>query len=358
MSRTRVLPLTWLAARRGLPPAAALLGAVYLAALALVDWAPELARMAAEDPARLAGALSRQGVWAGAALLLLPLLVVHFAGTVHRWRRGEVDWLASSPARPLSILVATWSGALLAGTAALAAAALAAEATAGADRGGVRLAGVVETPRVTLAPGDSRASPLVRPPGPLPEGSVLAAELTAVAISEAVRVSLRASRPGAEGAGELVEAWLKRRTRLEVPAPTGPGEVQLDLELSGPVPHCALTRLELLTPTASERAAGAALFGRAWIALAAWLALALGLGAWTSPATAGLAIAGSWLIAALRPEPIAWLPGADLARALGVVGDGVVPARIGWEPWLGAAVLALVGLGLARWNLHSWRRAE
>jgi len=154
-----------------------------------------------------------------------------------------------------------------------------------------------------------------------------------------------------------VERRIGGRTSCEIELPPGAGPVVLRLERLGPGAGVALVGDVAATASAaSERLASVAVALRCWLALCAWSALALGLGAWFSAPTAAagtLAIAVATWMAESAP---AWLPGRDLGAALVAVGEGLVPA---WPtlPALGAAAACVVlGLGLGAAGLRRWRR--
>jgi hypothetical protein len=353
------LALASLSLRRSLPwPLIALAG---LVALILARGAAALAPVLPVGGG-VERALAREGMWTGMLAVLLPLFVLRQAGTLARWRRGEADWLAC--ARHGQVLVSAWSGAFAGGLLVLLFAALCAELTAGSGRAGLRIEAQLPAPRVVLVGGRGAQRWRVEgADGELGQGSLLRARVVLVAGAPAAEVRFSARRAEADGATTTVRRRISGRGSVLLDVPSGSGPLELELEREEPAAIVALEGdgVELVRPVASERAASAAILARAALALAAWLALALGLGAWLSSPTAALfllALALPVWLAAGDPHAAlrgAW-PWSGLPEAIEVAGQGFAPP-LPTARALATTVLAVAaGLGLARAGLRDWRR--
>ena len=119
-------------------------------------------------------------------------------------------------------------------------------------------------------------------------------------------------------------------------------------------------RIELWSRDAGANVATLSIAVRLALALCAWLALALGVSSFVSPATAAFAVLAAWVPHWWADEraseiTVRFLPGADLFDALAIVGDGRAPAMPAIGTLGGTAILVVLGLGLARIGMRRWR---
>jgi hypothetical protein len=366
---TSARPLAALALRRALAPAFAAVCVALVALLAARDWTPATALLGApSDAAKVAIAhgLVRQGIWGGAGIALLPLLVLRSGRIVRAWRRGEVDWLASRAATRTSVLAWTWLGTFAASVIVVLAIAVVAEARVGSGTPSLRYAGElgdggsgwVEGRRAlewTCADPGARAAAgsRLRVELVLATGSTPGAEI----VFEARRVSHGAARADAGSRTRTVQR-IGTRGAIEIELPPAAGDLALSLACGHDNERAYLvtTRGALWTPVASDRAASVGLFARACAALAAWTALAIGLGAWMHAASAAFFLFALMLPAWMAVNPPAAIPGADLLAALAFAGEGRVPPALDVRVLATSAAAVVLGLALARWSLASWRR--
>ena len=89
--------------------------------------------------------------------------------------------------------------------------------------------------------------------------------------------------------------------------------------------------------------------------LGAWIALGLGLGAWTSGSIAALLVLCLWFLPWFWNVASPWFPGGDLLRATTFLGEGFVPPPIPFTSWLGCVLALVLGLTLAARGLSDWR---
>ncbi len=364
-----------LAFRRSLAPAVLGSWAVLAFLLLQRDWAGENALIEAGagggDAGALARGMTREGVWTVLVLAIVPLLIARAARTVSTWRAGEAEWLGSRSAGRGTILVSTWLGTWSGATALLALSFLAIELRAGPVGAGgpsLRRAGEIAVPPATWI--EANAPLAWTAPDPrerAPAGARVRIELGFGAGSGAsTEIDFRARRErvnrGRDGANDetgerITRGRMASRGFVEVELPPGPGDLRLELscERAGARAFVISDAGELWVPCASERAAGAGIFVRLLLALAAWIGLALGLGAWVSAPTAALALLAAWIPAWLGDRAPAWLPGADLWDALEVAGSGRVPAAFDLRSLALAAALAAFGLVLGAAGLRRWR---
>jgi hypothetical protein len=393
-SWTSARPLVDLALRRALAPAILIGYAALAALLASRDWAPATAMLGARgagEQVAIAHGLVRQGIWSGACIALIPFLVLRSASTVSAWRRGEVDWLGSRAATRTTVLAWTWLGAFAAAAIVVAAIALTAEARIANATPGFRYAGELgppgsgwvegrralewqcADPGARAAPGTRMRLALVLAVGSAPGAEIVLEAHRAPRTNASVRdgAAGASARGKAAGASVAVEAAgasaptharavqrIGTRGAIEIELPRGDGDLAFSLSCAhdGERAYALSTRGELWTPVASDRAAGVALFARACSAVAAWTALAIGLGAWMHAASATLFLLALMLPAWMATDPPSFVPGGDLFAALAIVGEGRVPPALDPRVLLTSAAAVAVGLALARWSLASWRR--
>lgn len=358
--------LTLLYLRRALHPGLAAALIVLALVLAGADWGQGTALLGTEDPELLARGLARQGVWLGLAVIVAPAAVVGAARVVARWRAGEADWLAARARGPATAVASAWLG--IAIGCALACLLVLAAAELAAGPGGdaaLRAAGELAprgTDGIERLPGVEGVAWTVRDPGPAaPAGSVARLRVGMRVWSGPaadVRLTLERVGPGSSGARGEVARRLSRAGLLALELPPGPGDLRFVLarESDGAAIVVERAAAELFVPAGNELLAGLALLCHVWAALAAWTALALGLGAWMSPAGATVSVAG--LQAALWLAPVAprALPAVALPAAFARAGEGLVPAALGPAAGAATAAAVLVGLTLAVLGLRAWRR--
>jgi hypothetical protein len=139
---------------------------------------------------------------------------------------------------------------------------------------------------------------------------------------------------------------LASRGAVEVELPPGTGELRLEIACPRPGTraYTVSDEIEIWTPCASDRSAGARILERILAASLAWIALAIGLAAWMSATSAALLVLAAWIAAWLGDATPSWLPGGDLWAALDTVGSGRVPALP--DPRSHAIALGLAALGV------------
>jgi hypothetical protein len=335
------LPLVRLEFIRGLRAPAAWFAAALLSLLAVSDWGN--------------GGLARQGLWTAALLVFIPAWVSHAGGLLPRWRAGEGDWLGSRPVERGPALLAAWGGVCLAGLVWMALAAGTVELAAGGSwRDTRRLAWTQPLAEyLHLDPGQGRRFELHPPP--TGAGATLRIHVRPT-VGGAPTTDLRLALARG-GEGHEVERHLATRGWIEAPVPAGDGPLWVQVDDLGAGALSIQGRVELWRPTTAAALGSLGLWWRAVLLASALGALALGAAAWVGPLTAtGLALCAplaGWTFGA--PDLV---PGMDLPSALGLVGEGRVPAATGGAPVLVALVLVLVGLGLARPGLASWRHGS
>jgi hypothetical protein len=230
----------------------------------------------------------------------------------------------------------------------------AAELAAGAAPAAPRLVRTAEHAPLRLGPDAERAAvalPAVRLAG----DDVLRVTLLEIPSAPAgldVRVAVRA---GDVLAGER-RVRVAGRAVVDVPLarPAGAqgGGVEVALERDPANPHAGVVvpgaSIQHLRRDATERRASLVLFARFTLALIGLGALALGLGAWMRASLAGLVTLSAWLCAWAFDLGRGIAPGADLAAAVRLVGEGVVPPAPGAGPALGCAACVALGVALGR----------
>lgn len=317
--------------------------------------AEELARLPLELAAdQVERALGRQRLWTGLLVLWLPALLLIAATTVPRWRREERDWLAPAAIGRGRLVVSTWFGGALAGALVLGACGVVAEAVAGDAPRAQRLTPAVEQASLLLLEGDAPRELVLEVPR---DARTIRVPLVAVIGGAPPEVRLSARRAGGDEVTR-VSGRVTGRRAFELALPPGNGAIELGVERGGPGAGIALSSgLGFVSEAASERLASVEVVVRAWLALAAWSALALGLGAWLSGSTAAAGVLALVVATWLSDAAPVWLPGRDLGSALAAVGAGFVPPALGASELIAAACCVALGLGLACAGLRSWRRA-
>jgi hypothetical protein len=372
-SWTSARPLVDLALRRALAPAVVIGYAALGAWLASRDWTPATALLgAAGDAAKvqIAHGLVRQGIWGGACIALLPVLVLRSGRIVRAWRRGEVDWLASRAATRTSVLTWTWLGTFAASVIVVLAIAVVVEARVGSGAPSFRYAGELGDGGSGWVEGRRALEWTCADPGArAPAGSRLRIELVlATGSTPGAEIVFDVRRIARAASGERADTDSRRRTverigtrgAIEIELPPAEGDLAFSLACGHDNERACLvtTRGALWTPVASDRAASVGLFARACAALAAWTALAIGLGAWMHAASAAFFLFALMLPAWMAIAPPSAIPGADLLSALAIAGEGRVPLALDLRVLATSAVAVVLGLALARWSVASWRRVS
>jgi hypothetical protein len=114
--------------------------------------------------------------------------------------------------------------------------------------------------------------------------------------------------------------------------------------------------IELFEPTSSSRRASLAIAARSLLALSSALAIAFGLGAWMSAATATALTLCALLPAWLADGASAAWPWVELPASLERVGDGFAPAWPAAATIAGAIATCAIGLALPLAHRDLWRR--
>jgi hypothetical protein len=275
------------------------------------------------------------------------------------WRRGEVDWLLASARTRAALVLSAYLGLLAACGLVVLFVATAAEAASGPAPAGRALAARFATAPLVVEseqPLTRRIDPELSAPG----GS-LRVRLVLVGGGRAADLRLAVRALGDEERVSAVRARLASAGSVEVPLPAPSGPYELELERTAGEALVAVRQdgIEILTPTASAREASLRVALRAGLALAALLALALGLGAWLSAPTAILATLTLTLLGLLAEGAIARaLPLASLAEALALAGEGIAAPWPSLRAVASAAVAVGIGLLAATAGLRDWRRAS
>jgi hypothetical protein len=183
-----------------------------------------------------------------------------------------------------------------------------------------------------------------------------------VANAPAADVRLIAERRSADGS--LHRSQTRRHVsaataiELEVPAGDGPIELELAREGDGAIVVLDGRGTAWLAPLGNALWTSAGIAALAALSLAAWLALAIGLGAWlsnglTTCVLVALALPG-WL--GDLPWLATWTPWAELPAAIELAGRGLGAPHPSAPTWLATAACIAIGLALARVDLARWRR--
>lgn len=350
--------LASLALRRSLTPGFAVTAALVLALATRVPWAPSSEWSGAAQIR--AGAFAREGVWTVLMLALLVVLVHKASSTVPRWRRGEVDWLAKSPANRTGIVVATWLGQAFAALLIVAAIALAAELTARDTQPALRLMARIPGADGALVDEHARLQWNVDLP-PARAGDRLQVGVSMIANLPSAEVRFAAARRGSDGAVHRREtnAHVTAATSIEVEVPEGDGAVELELSRTGAIVALDGSGTTWLRPIGSASEISFDISAQVALAVLAWLALAFGCGAWVSPALATSTIVAlalsTWVGGGSALD--AWWPWSALPAAVGAAGRSVAPGMPTAAHVCGALACIALGLALARVNVATWRRS-
>jgi len=362
----RPAPRVWcgrlarLALRRVAPRTRVLTCALLGAWIASRDWAPRAWSAVALEPAldpALARGLAREAAWRAGTVLLLPLAAWQGARIFARWRGGEGNYLAASPAAPSALVVSSLAGMLFGIGLLVVAGGAAVELALGLPRGpALRLAwsrSASDPPRVE--PGGRLEVRLAAPPL-VGEGRVRARLRPTFGASPTtvVDLSVRPAEGDGTRAGAVLEgAPLVAPTWLEVPAPPAAGALIWSLHDvgEGPLALEGEGTFEVWEPVRYELAAAGAMVPALWLALAAVAALAFGFAAWVTPPTAA-AGSGAALLATLSLPAVS--PAAGLGVAFEHLALGRVPALPPPAAWLACGAALGLSLLLARGGARGW----
>ncbi len=353
--------------RRCLTPglAALVLGVACFAATR--DWSPPAALegVPLADATGDEGAYRRQAVWALFLVVAFPLLVSRAAGCAERWRARDADWFAPLPLPRSAYSVSTVAGVVCAAWLLVVGTATITEAfTTSSDTPPLRFHAAIAHPPLALLDDDEPMQIPWSASGDATNGAQLVLHPT-VAPGSGPAVAVRFSLARRGDRGIFVERRLFGRTRiaLDVPDPDA-DELELSIERTsdGAVFVLPPNSVELWVPTRSARLASVELGARCALLLAAWIALAAGLGAWMRAGLATALGAACFLLALVgadaAPALAAFVPGADIVQAWGLVGRGVVPPSIDGRAFVGTLLLIAAGVGALHAGIAHGRSAR
>lgn len=326
--------MSWalLAFRRTLAPLLVLLCAAGFAVIARTHWSSTEGER---------GALERQAVWLCACFGVVPLLVVRAARNAGRWVGAESDWVRPRPAARWKTSTTAFVGTWLAAGVLLGLGAVAAELAAGEHVPTARVVRAPSIERALLLPGEAVTRPLTLDG----EASALRIHLVTLpgAGGPATRVHVSARRVGT--AGEPVVALGFSRFHVDVPVPSGDGELELVVVHGGAGPPVGLLEhgIQGLADDPSRWGSAFDTWLHVWVAVGVWLGLAQGLGSWLSAGIATLLVGTLWL--PLFAGGASTWPGTELGVVLAGCGAGLGPAPL--VPAQGLAAVALAALGVA-----------
>jgi hypothetical protein len=369
--------LTGLALRRTASRGAIAWATLVAVAIALASSAPPAAWLeaGASDP-HVAGGLARESAWSGFLLAVAPMIVLRAARDAAFWRRRDSAWLASRSVSNSTVFVSAWLGVALASLAfACAFGALAELNAGGGDAHDPRRAGSLVAPGGAWIDGAKPLAWRAEENAACREAIAAGGARARIELGlgggagAACQVILRARRAAAGSVGSA-GAWTEEartsignRGAIEVVVPRGSGPLEFEIELGTPESRLFVLgeELEVYAQSSRAHAASLAIFTRVALALLAWTAFALGCSAWVSAPTAALAVlaalAPAWWSGGTGTSAFAWLPGADVFEAIGIVGAGRVPAELGAGPIGGAIAVVCAGLAIGLAGLRRWRQA-
>jgi len=288
----------------------------------------------------------RQALWLVFALLALPALVVGAAAVGSLWRQRDADWLGWRPISRTGVLGSAWLGILSTATLLVTLTALVAEATPGPAPAAWRFARVLEHDALALHPGEQQKSLRLEA---LPDGTRLRIEVT-VAPGSGPVATIRATL----GDSSQTASVFGRRT-LELTATDGARELVFERSGEGAVLVLPSRSIDVIEPAASMHLASWELAWRMLLALAAWSAVALALGTWMRTAYAAGVTASLALLSTRWLAELSFLPGADLARAWRLIGEGLLPPAVAWPQVACVLLVVALGLTVARRGLERGR---
>ncbi len=348
-----IAPLAALAARRVAPPSTRWIVAVAAAALV---WNARSGAAPTGVSARSLEALARRETWAALGAVVAALAVYRTACLALDWRRRDADAFAGAPRSRFEVALASWSGAGLAALVLALFVGAAAELSARSSHETEREVGRASIASSAAANDDLRFAATLDAPS---SARWLELHLGFIATDVSALVELRAER------GESVtvhEQLISSRSRMRVALPAGDGSVDVRLTRTDGrgVVFLASGEALFLGAAHSSRWASVALFAHAALALAAWCALALGLGAHLPP-TLAAASALALSVPSFLGESAAWSrwsPWGALPDAFEALAIGVTPAWPAASLAASTAVAVALGLALATRGLHTWRSAR
>lgn len=311
------------------------------------------------------GGLWRQSVWITFLAAVAPILVVRAASKSAPWRRADSAWLASRSTGNATILVSTWIGATLAGLVFAVIFALVAETFAGTEATS-RLAGKLPLPAQRWIDGAKPTAWSIHAPD-VAEGRDLSARIElglgpGPGGTSETRVRARRRSDPTDTWSVEARTAVKNRGALEFPLPRGTGDIDLELSTSAESMRVYVEGESIeLWESAPPHSASITMLARCALALAAWIALAIGVSTWTSTTTAALSVPATWAPfwwsqGSTRVDAIAtFLPGARIFDDLAILSLGRAPAFIDMRVALGASAVLMLGFLLGIAGLRSWR---
>jgi hypothetical protein len=348
-----IAPLVLLAARRVAPASTRWI--VAAAAAALV-WNARSSTAPTGMSARSLEALARRETWAALGAVVAVLGVYRAACLALDWRQRDADAFAGAPRSRFEIALASWSGAWLAALVLASFVGAIAEISARSSHETEREVGRAPITSSAAAKDDLRFTASLEAPA---SARWLELHLGFIATDVSALVELRAERGASVSAHEQL---VSSRSRMRVALPAGDGSVQVRLTRTAGrgVVFLAGGEALFLGAAHSSRWASLALLAHAALALAAWCALALGLGAHLPPTLAAASALALSVPSFLGESALwaRWTPWGALPAAFEALALGVTPA------WPDASLVAstagavAVGLALATRGLHTWRSAR
>lgn len=304
--------------------------------------------------ARLRRGLAREAAWTAALTVWIPALVFRAAATPARWRGGEWSWLGARAAGPSTALLSTWTGQLVGATALLVAVAGLVEWRVSDGASSWLFVGECGPGEVRRIEPGARASRTIRIPGPpARQGHRLRARV-AIGVGGGPTTLAELEVSGGRAPARVTSQRIETRAWLEAAVPQGARDVELTLLNRGEGVLIWLDAgVQVFEPVRSESRGSLSIALLAATAVAALLAVALGLGVWMSPATAGLAALVPWWVTLAEGGAAHWLPGGGLLGALGLVAEGRCAPALEPLPLLGVGLSMLAGGVVARWGLDS-----
>ena len=344
--------------RRSVPVGLVAFGVLLLGLVALFADPPQLSLIGTTDELGAARAFRMELMWTAAAVAFLSVIVLRASGIAQSWQTKELDWIACRPTSMTRTVASAWLGTVAGGLLAIALTMVVIEGTAGraGSSGPLAYGGRLEAQELERDENGTVRWQVADPN--TPQGSLLRVDLTLGRGSgPSADVVFRAMRSGEE---RTQGARLVASGRIELEVPPGDGAVTLELQRIGDGarvlfrdPSC-----ELWIPVTSMHTAGRNFGLHAALALAAWLALAFGLGAWMSGPFTVMTMLSVWLGIWLADAPSVFVPGATLPAALEILRAGRAPGAIEASAVIGSSACILAGLGAAILRLRWKGRAQ
>ncbi len=349
--------------RRGVHPG---LGLTLLAVALAVRFGtelPESVGLGAAEPEGILRGLRRADLLLAMLAILIPLSTLQGLRTWSKQEGRERAWLLSSPASKANMIFSSWAGNWCAALVWLLCTLGCCEALAGSNAAQEwRSAGALPMEGIQREGDEGH----LRWSAPIPSHAGAARVHFEVGLfgsdadlDEFVLTSFEAdgstpfdsdrSQPG-------------RISILDVGLAPGQERVQFKFETVGATRSLLLNkpRMQLFVATSAAVPSWLVL-ARVALLLAVAQALALGLCAWFSGATALTYVFGGYGLVWLEGERWAqtsfasWLPGFDLPEALGWLAQGRGPGQMPVQTWCGTLILVSLGLASVWLSLGRWR---